>query len=489
MKKLIALLLALTMVLALAACGGDKPNETNPAPSNDKPSNPSSNTQPTIPVNGETLDTNLWSLTYDPDVWTYEEDDLYDDEDYSEIIMIIPDGEDSYTINVEIQVSVDDAESFRSYLSSYDFDAYEYAVNNAYDLVNVGGVDCLVQEGNYWGDPCLRYIGRDEAASVTVFIEILGDYESDQVTALLSTLSIKAEDIGNEDWPWAWEGEPFAAADYSEMVGTIRVDSQWLPIEDCIVTEETFDHAVAVVDDMIYILGDGYLRQYAFDGSSLVLEAELELSEDYDTLQSTEDGTLWVSGFMEPMLTFQDGVQTGSYDGPDSVSMHPSGEWGISWFSGPECEKISVDGNVLSTSDITFDAVSTISTLVIDEDYIYVCGYAADDSGHKVFLYDFDGNLVLTLTDADGDALGSISYIAQTADGFIGLDGNMRDLVLWTADGEYIGSISDGDIFGTYYPWFCGGALCADGSILVIMTEDRADNSAMELVAFLLSGF
>lgn len=36
---------------------------------------------------------------------------------------------------------------------------------------------------------------------------------------------------------------------------------------------------------------------------------------------------------------------------------------------------------------------------------------------------------------------------------------------------------------------FCGGAKLADGSILAIMTEDRADESAMELVAFKLSGF
>ena len=44
-------------------------------------------------------------------------------------------------------------------------------------------------------------------------------------------------------------------------------------------------------------------------------------------------------------------------------------------------------------------------------------------------------------------------------------------------------------LFGTSYPWFCGGVKLADGSILAIMTEDRADESAMELVAFKLSGF
>ena len=69
------------------------------------------------------------------------------------------------------------------------------------------------------------------------------------------------------------------------------------------------------------------------------------------------------------------------------------------------------------------------------------------------------------------------------------MDGNMRDVVLWTEDGTWIGTIEDSDLFETDYPWFCGGALCADGSILVIMTEDRQDESAMELVAFLLETY
>ena len=37
--------------------------------------------------------------------------------------------------------------------------------------------------------------------------------------------------------------------------------------------------------------------------------------------------------------------------------------------------------------------------------------------------------------------------------------------------------------------WFCGAVKLADGSILAIMTEDRADESAMELIAFRISGF
>lgn len=493
-KKILAVLIAALMLLTMAACGG-KPagNDTPNPPTNSNtptPTNkPNNETTPNTPVTGEALDLELFSLTYDSEVWTYEEDDLYDDESYSKIMMIIPDGEDSYTVNLEVRVSVEDAESFRDYLESYGFDAYAYAVNNAYELVNIGGVDCLKQEGNYWGEACLRYIGRDEAASATVFIEIIGDYESEQVSAVLSTLAIQVEDIGNEDFPWPWEGEPFAAANHSEMAGTYTVDSQWLELSECIVTGETFDHSVAVIGDTVYILSEGILRRYTLGTFGLELESELELGDDYDMLQSTSDGTLWVSGSFAELLTYKDGVQTGAYDDVDSVAMHPDGQWGITWFSGPDCEKLTFSGGTVSSAAITFGEVSTISEVLVDEDYIYVCGYAADDSGHKVFLYDHSGKLVMTLTDDEGDCLGSVTFIAQTDYGFLAMDGNMREVVLWTEDGTWIGTIEDSDLFETDYPWFCGGALCADGSILVIMTEDRQDESAMELVAFLLETY
>jgi len=192
---------------------------------------------------------------------------------------------------------------------------------------------------------------------------------------------------------------------------------------------------------------------------------------------------------MEPLVGWKDGAQTASYNGPDYVAMHPSGTWGISWFSSPECEKISISGGVLTTAPITFPEVDIISQVNVDNNYIFVSGSAVDDDEHKVFVYDADGNHRMTLTDADGEGMGSITFMAETANGFLGLDGNLREVVLWTKDGACIGTADDGDLFGTNYPWFCSGTKLSDGSILAIMTEERADKSAMELVAFRLSGF
>lgn len=125
----------------------------------------------------------------------------------------------------------------------------------------------------------------------------------------------------------------------------------------------------------------------------------------------------------------------------------------------------------------------------VDENNIYVCASAADDSGHKVFVYNKDGVLQKTLCDAEGEGLGSITFVTQTENGYIGFDGNMRDVLLWDNNGTFIAEISDSDLFDTNYPWFCSSTVLSDGSILTLMTEEREDRSATELIVFQVKGF
>jgi predicted small lipoprotein YifL len=502
MKKLFAILLIIAMLLSLAACGdkggssiSDKlpqvPTEAGKESESTKPAKPAA-TEPA--PGGETLETTLWTLNYDPDDgWKVIEDELYDSESSSGALLLIPesDEEDAESlVTVEIRVFLGDPYTFRDWLDSYGFDHYEYAVEKSYPLTNVGGVDCLTQEGTYWGEPALRYLNRVEGAEATVFIEVLGQTADERVEKLLSGLSIRAEDVGNVDGPWYWNGTPFSAENRSAMVGTVTVNSQWIPFTDCMLTKETFKHFVAVAGDKAYLVSEGVLKQYAFDGSKLTFETDIPLDAEYQDIYAANDGTLWLSNFIQPLIGIRDGVKVASYSGPDYVAMHPSGTWGISWFSsGTDCEKFDISGGAYTVSPLAFNEVKTVSHLMLDEDYIYVCGYAESDGKHRVYVYNAAGELQLTLDDADGQGLGSITFMAQTSNGFIGLDGNMRKVVLWNAEGAFIGEIDDSNLFGTSYPWFCGAAKLPDGSILVIMTEDRADRSAMELVAFKLSGF
>ena len=113
-------------------------------------------------------------------------------------------------------------------------------------------------------------------------------------------------------------------------------------------------------------------------------------------------------------------------------------------------------------------------------------GSAVDGSGYSVFVYDHSGALKMQLKgDPNGTiGLGSITYVAKTANGFMALDGNLRRLVLWTADGTWLGNVDDEAVFGTSYPWLATADVMADGSLLVVMTETRPDGSALEVAAF-----
>lgn len=481
MKKLFVWLLVISVLFTFAACGG---GTENPSPTSGNTPTPSGNTEGL-----EELETALFTVWFDASVLTYDEEDLYDDDDYAEITLGIPDEDDYYTASIEIFAEIGDAENFRDYLYDYGFDLQEYAVNNSYETTQIGGVDCLTYEGTSWGDPFVCYFGRVENAGLTVRVKIVGEFEADTIDSVLENLQFVVEDTGNEDFPWPWDGEPFYAETAIQYVGEIEIESHFLPLADTgLLTRETFDHAIAVNGSKVYILGDGTLKQYAYGTDALTLESEIEVGDDFDNLQVSSDGTVWLSGFGEDLTAFRDGKQFAAYQDTDNVTMAPDGTWGISWFTSAECEKITVSGNQLTRTGITFSEVSIISHVMVDDSYIYVSGSAADESGHKVFIYDHNGTLKLTLADEDGEGLGSITFVAETTNGFVGLDGNMRDVIMWSADGAYLGDVSDGDLFETDYPWFCGGAQVDSETILVIMTEDRADQSAMELVAFELIG-
>ena len=132
--KISFLLLAALLLFSLTGCGKDSP-ESSQTPEETEQTAPPAET-----VAGTTINAALWDLTYDEtDGWIYEEDDFYDDETSSKIILSIPkEGEDESIVNAEIRVSIETPYSFRDYLTSYGFDEYEYAVNQAYDLTEVG---------------------------------------------------------------------------------------------------------------------------------------------------------------------------------------------------------------------------------------------------------------------------------------------------------------------------------------------------------------
>ena len=477
MKKVLAILLAGVMICSLAACD-DKKNDD---PNNEKTSST---------VGEGEIKTTLFTLAYDDSVWNYLEEDVTNEEDYCSVNLQIPDPDDSeyYLIDAKIEVSLDEPYDFRENLVYYGFNQYEYKVNEAYETVKIGGVDLLKYDD---GEDTLVYFNRIEGAGATVCIEFDAEDITDGCIAdLLKGLTFTLEDVGNEDGPWEWEGEAFSTDDHSVTAGTFTVSSKFIPFEEYISTFETFNHGIAAVGDKVYVLVDGELRECHYDGAQLTFVKSIELPEDdYENINATTDGSLWLSGSMNDIIRIKDGTVVNTYEDIDNLAVHPSGAWGVDYFTSNECNIVTFNGATYSATPVIFKEADTIMNVNVDENNIYVCANAADDSGHKVFVYNKDGVLQKTLCDAEGEGLGSVTFVTQTANGYIGFDGNMRDVLLWKNDGTFLAEISDGDLFDTNYPWFCSSAVLSDGSILTLMTDEREDKSATELIVFHVKGF
>lgn len=476
MKKLLAFLLALAMLFSFAACGDDTP---------DKPDNtkqPSANSDATI-------EASLFTVDFGGD-WINIEEDFEDEEEYSKAVLQILDPEDDeyYLIEAEIKAEIDEPYDFREDLVYYGFNQYEYKENNAYETVKVGGVDLLKYDD---GDDTLVYFNRVESANASVYVEFdTTDINDSRIQALLDSITFNLEDIGNEDGPWEWEGEKFSADAASVNAGSFTVTSTFVPFEAPVTTFETFDHSVAAIGDRVYVLVDGELSECHYDGTCLAFVQPIDLpEEDYDRIEATSDGRLWISGGMNDVLCIKDGNIIATYEDIDNFAIHPSGTWGVDFFTSNECNIVTFSGNTYTATPVVFKEADTIMHICVDENNIYVCASAADNSGHKVFIYNKAGVLQKTLCDAEGEGLGSVTFVTQTANGYIGFDGNMRDVLFWDNNGTFIEEISDRDLFSTNYPWFCDSAVLDDGSIITIMTDEREDKSATELVAFIIKGF
>ena len=494
-KKILALLLSSLMLVSLAGCGGNNdpvPGTTDPAastkgtePSNE--SNPAQNEPPKIDDNLTIHENTFFAVGYnEEDGWTLAEDDIYAYDGGGNVYLRILD-EDGYTdVLIEIDAFEEEASSFRWSLAMNDIDLKAY-VDGTCTLESIGGLTMAVADQ---GDGERYFFYRDEAAGVSYTVYVSA-WDDARVSSVIENIIFTASGTDNIDPPWPWEGEPFSGSTVSQVVGTHTLTAQFLPMGEPLVTYETFNHDIAVVGDKVYLLSDCALYQYAYDGASLTFVKEIPLDSEYEILEKGADGNIILSSFMEPVIGHDGEAVQFSYEGPDNFTVAPGATWGISWFySGEDCQLYSFHDGALTGSPFPFPEVDSISQVNIDSQYILVSGSAKADSEQYIFVYDYSGELQMQLGgEPNGFGLGSITYATSTPNGFLALDGNMREVVLWTADGTWIGAVDDGDLFGTYYPWIAAADVAEDGSILIVMSETRADESADEVLVFKLSGF
>ena len=485
-KKILALLLAVLMLIGLVGC--EAPDDPVPGVADPGKENDPGQDKPVKFDENLTIHENtFFTVGYnEDDGWTLAEDDVYAYESGGYVYLRILD-ENGYTgLLVEIEAYEEDASSFREslYANGVDMQAY---VAGTWTSEKISGLDMAAvdKEDGEW-----YFFGRDEGAGVSYTVHVT-DWENPNVPVLIENIVFTASGTDNIDPPWPWEGDPFSGTTVSQTVGTYTLTAEFLPMGEPLVTYETFDHDIAVVGNTVYLLSDYALYQYAYNGTALTYIKEIPLDGEYEILEKGADGSIILSSFMEPVIGHDGETVQFSYEGPDNFTVAPGATWGISWFySGDDCLLYSFHNGALTGTPFPFSEVDSISQVNIDSQYILVSGSAKADGEQYIFVYDYSGELQMRLGgEPDGFGLGSITYATSTPNGFLALDGNMREVVLWTADGTWIGAVDDGDLFGTSYPWIAAADMAEDGSILVVMSDTRVDESADEVLVFKLSGF
>ena len=449
-------------------------------------------TEANTPATGDGLSTTYWTWGFDQGKWKYDSEKLRDTENgsYLYVEMPKPDEPDKKLVGIEVDAKVTTTYTFREDLYNFGIDEHDY-VDGKIETVNIGGVDFIKNLNS----TTLTYIARLEGANETIKIRITGEPENADVQPALDSLKFTVTDIGNVDGPWYWEGEPFSTDDMTATVGSFDISAKFLKMSEPSITHEVFNHNIAYSDGYLYLLSETVVGKYAIGETGVELQETYTLDTKFDSIMSTDDGRLLLSGFSKPLVEWKDGEIVKEYSGDAKyVALDPSGSFGISYFGkGEEVKKVTISGDSMELTDMPLNDCGTIMHANVSKNHIFLCGSSSDenDKGHKVFVYDTHGALQMTLTvpEDSGSGLGSVTYVVETANGFMAMDGNMRTIVFWDTTGNYIGTLEDSDLFGTNYPWFANTVVTPDGTIFTVMTEERSDKSAKEVLIYQISGF
>ena len=437
----------------------------------------------------DSVETDNYTLTYDETVWSVVPDSLR-----STSVKLEADREDIGVITVSVKISSESCNSYRSYLRDYGYDAYELIVNHAYTAKDIAGFSCYSRERT---KPAIDYIGRNETKGLTMYVTVEGDYNNSLVSALMGGITVKIEDKGKTDYPWPWEGERFPAGSYKAQAGAYELNATMLPFTDPMVIINGASGRIAIAGNYIYVLSDDKLYRCAEHEGRLIILDTYTFKYSYSEIQSCSDGCAYLSASSRsaPIIKLDaDGNMTEIPLNTATVSMHPSAQWGIGWFTGTKVTPFTVDNGTaaLGTETVVSEILKNVSRVNITTDYVILSGTTAENNNHALLVCDKGLTPVMKLGDVKMREDGFVAYVytaIQTDAGFVAFDGNMKTIVFWDKEGNPIATLGCKELFGASYAWMTGCTIDMDGSLLVCMEQTRSDNSANELLVYRVSGF
>ena len=487
-KKLWCVLCIMACMMMIAACGQKK------APEKKKTEQAETKFK-----DRKNLKLNLFTVYY-PKAWNYDKENMKKDKDYARVRFFDGDTVDESENVIYIEATKEDSYKYRNSLVDFGVDLETYAKGKM-DTVTIGNAEyTAMPEGN---SAEKTYMYRHEKSGTSYDIRVKGQEIDDSDKELLEGIVLKLKDEGNKDAPWPWEGEPLEPVLAKQMVGSYTIVPEYIPFKEAQGVMQIMEHQFVKQGNQVFHLLENKLDTYEYSESGLKFVSSMELDDDCEYLSGDNSGMLYLSPGIGDVIGVKDGKKAMQTTVDGHLNMHPSGEWGISFWVNSDTQKIAnQDGNLtaepwiltgLNNDEERKGPFSMLDDVQITNSHIMVAGsMAAEDEGTKIIVYDYEGNQLLKLGGEDissKDKLGSITGMAETENGFVATDGNMREIQFWAKDGTHIGAISTDDIFGVGYPWLEDMQLLDDGSLLILLTQKRNDESANELMFFRLTGF
>ena len=438
-----------------------------------------------------------------PDTWEQDEFSTYDWDTYYSVQYNLNDDDGWSVSDVQVEASNEEVAGYRIEIDSL-LEAAKAEGRESLDTLTIDGITFTgTVTGDYWTTG--TYLARIPEASMTLTITISDPEEIEGVLpAILDSIhfTFPIPDPPLSDPPMPEDGVPYHPIASTATIGDATIAAQWLAADPSLLCTDNYSNGLAAVGDTVYVLIDNKLHVFSRSGSQLLAaDAPVILDDSYALLSAALDGIVYITDGYNNSIAYLDGKMD-ELDLESYLVMHPSGQWGLAYWSSSDVNKITVTADGLATkkwvlTDLSDDTArqgrfSSVYYIGITQTNIFVAGTdVSNDSATIIAMYDFDGNELATFGSAswaDDSYFGSVVGVVQTDHSLLVMDGFYQDFKLFSLDGTFLGIVDCDDLLGTADPWPIA-LVTSDSGALVMLSQEREDQSATELLVFEITGF
>lgn len=272
--------------------------------------------------NRKQVDLELFQVYY-PETWKYDEENIYNEEDYANVLFFDGETRDDSTYEVLISGESETAYSYRKSLDAYGVELRDFAEGNMEKSV-IGNAEFTIIPQNDSGS--YFYLYRHEPSGISYTVRINSGQEDDKVRELLEGMVLKLKDEGKMDSPWPWEGEVFQPVLKEQMVGTYLINPEYIPFEVPQGIMKIMDHKFYKQGNQVFHLIEDKLDTYEYTENGLKFVSTMDLEDEYEYISSDEGGMLYLSQGIFEVIGVKEGKQALQTTVTGDLAMHPSGE-------------------------------------------------------------------------------------------------------------------------------------------------------------------